>query len=141
MPSPATAASRMDLSRNCSSPATGRSGSGATWPLTAQTWPARPAAPAFWRRRRSLTRTTWSAWSCPTWLQSRPIWNWCCGAPGYRRKESKRMADFFQAIAYVLQNEGGYSCNPDDPGGETKFGICRRDHPGVDIANLKLDQA
>jgi lysozyme family protein len=33
------------------------------------------------------------------------------------------MSDFGQAIAYVLQNEGGFVNNPNDPGGMTNFGI------------------
>lgn len=57
------------------------------------------------------------------------------------------MADFNEAVPYVIRNEvghapdGGYTNDPDDPGGETKYGICRRDHPTVDIANLTLDGA
>lgn len=37
--------------------------------------------------------------------------------------------------------EGGYVDDPDDPGGETKFGITKRDHPHVDIKNLTLEGA
>jgi len=51
------------------------------------------------------------------------------------------MADFLLAIPYVLANEGGYVNNPRDPGGETKYGICKRDHPMVDIKNLTPEQA
>lgn len=32
--------------------------------------------------------------------------------------------------------EGGYVNDPNDPGGETKFGIAKRYHPDVDIKNL-----
>lgn len=39
------------------------------------------------------------------------------------------MAVFEQAISRTLQWEGGYSCDPRDPGGETLFGIARRRHP------------
>lgn len=45
------------------------------------------------------------------------------------------------AIAFVLQWEGGYVNNPADPGGETRFGIAKRSHPNVDIANLTPAQA
>lgn len=33
------------------------------------------------------------------------------------------MADFNRALAYVLQQEGGYSDNPNDSGGPTNYGI------------------
>lgn len=36
---------------------------------------------------------------------------------------------------------GGYSNNSMDPGGETKWGICKRDHPDVDIFNLTIQDA
>lgn len=37
--------------------------------------------------------------------------------------------------------DGGYTNDPRDPGGETKFGISKRAHPTVDIKNLTLEQA
>lgn len=36
---------------------------------------------------------------------------------------------------------GGYTNDPTDPGGETKYGIAKHSHPDVDIKNLTLDQA
>jgi lysozyme family protein len=36
--------------------------------------------------------------------------------------------DFDAALKLVLQYEGGYADDPDDPGGETYKGITRRDH-------------
>lgn len=36
------------------------------------------------------------------------------------------MADFKKAIKVVLDHEGGFSNDPDDPGGATKFGISLR---------------
>ena len=36
------------------------------------------------------------------------------------------MADFNQALQLVLQNEGGYSSDPNDPGGETYKGVARK---------------
>jgi lysozyme family protein len=51
------------------------------------------------------------------------------------------MAKYPIAIAYGLGNEGGYVNNPRDPGGETNYGICKRDHPTVDIKNLTVAQA
>lgn len=37
--------------------------------------------------------------------------------------------------------DGGYTNNPLDPGGETKFGISKRAHPNEDIKNLTLERA
>ena len=48
---------------------------------------------------------------------------------------------FETAIAFVLSEEGGYSNDPNDPGGETNFGISKRAHPNVDIKNLTQDEA
>lgn len=43
---------------------------------------------------------------------------------------------FKAAISVILKHEGGYVNHPDDPGGETNFGICKRSYPHLDIANL-----
>jgi len=51
---------------------------------------------------------------------------------------TKRFLDF---IPFVLKWEGGYDNDPDDPGGETKYGIDKRSHPSVDIRNLTRDGA
>ena len=58
------------------------------------------------------------------------------------------MSDAYECVCYCIRNEirgheatGGYSKDPDDPGGETKYGIAQRDHPGVDIAELTMDGA
>ena len=48
---------------------------------------------------------------------------------------------FVAAVERVLADEGGYSANPKDPGGPTKFGISARSNPGVDIAALTRDGA
>lgn len=48
---------------------------------------------------------------------------------------------FLQAIEVVLSHEGGYVNDPADPGGETKFGICKRSYPYLDIRNLTREQA
>ena len=50
-------------------------------------------------------------------------------------------APFDLALDHVLREEGGYSNDPDDDGGETKYGISKSAHPEVDIASLSLDQA
>ena len=51
------------------------------------------------------------------------------------------MANFDKAIERVLINEGGYVNDPNDAGGETKYGISKRAYPGVDIKNLTTDEA
>ena len=51
------------------------------------------------------------------------------------------LTKFDDIIKVVLHHEGGYVNDPDDPGGETNFGIAKRSHPDVDIANLTKDGA
>ena len=51
------------------------------------------------------------------------------------------MANFDKAVEKVLVNEGGYINDPDDKGGETKFGISKRAYPNIDIKNLTTDEA
>tara|TARA_A100001011_G_scaffold340648_1_gene372951 strand:+ start:473 stop:949 length:477 start_codon:yes stop_codon:yes gene_type:complete len=51
------------------------------------------------------------------------------------------LVEFDDIIEVVLHHEGGYVNDPDDPGGETNFGIAKRSHPDVDIANLTKDGA
>jgi lysozyme family protein len=51
------------------------------------------------------------------------------------------MITFEQAFARLLGNEGRYSNNPADPGGETNWGISKRSYPNLDIKNLSYDQA
>ena len=48
---------------------------------------------------------------------------------------------FERAVARLLSHEGGYVDNPADPGGETRFGITRREYPNVDIAALTRAEA
>ena len=48
---------------------------------------------------------------------------------------------FLDAVRRVIAVEGGYTFNPEDPGGETKFGISKRSYPDVDIKNITSDQA
>lgn len=49
--------------------------------------------------------------------------------------------NFDQAFEKLIGHEGGYVNNPNDPGGETKYGVSKRAYPNVDIKNLTLDQA
>lgn len=52
------------------------------------------------------------------------------------------MDDIFDhAVAIVLAHEGGYVNDPSDRGGETKFGISKRQYPDEDIANLTIERA
>lgn len=41
------------------------------------------------------------------------------------------MSNFARALEVVLHHEGGYVNHPNDPGGETIYGISRRSHPDV----------
>lgn len=54
--------------------------------------------------------------------------------------ENKEAA-FTTAVDVVLDHEGGYVNDPDDPGGETKFGISKRAYPDLDIASLEVEDA
>ncbi len=45
------------------------------------------------------------------------------------------------AISFVLEQEGGYTLDPNDPGGETNFGISKKAYPTLDIKALTIDQA
>lgn len=51
------------------------------------------------------------------------------------------MATFAKAIPGLLEREGGYVNNPNDPGGETKYGISKRSYPTEDIKNLTPQRA
>lgn len=48
---------------------------------------------------------------------------------------------FEEAVEFVLSQEGGYVNDPHDPGGETNFGISKRQFPELDIAGLTRDEA
>lgn len=51
-------------------------------------------------------------------------------------------SDRFDSILRKLHiTEGGYVNSPNDPGGETKFGISKRSYPHLDIKNLTKEQA
>lgn len=49
--------------------------------------------------------------------------------------------NFKKAVGVLLAIEGGYANDPDDPGGETKYGISKRSYPNLDIKNLTIDNA
>ncbi len=46
-----------------------------------------------------------------------------------------------RVMGFIFKWEGGYSNDPADPGGETKYGISKRAHPDVDIKNLTVEDA
>ena len=48
---------------------------------------------------------------------------------------------FDQSVRFVLEAERGYVFDPNDPGGETNFGISKRAYPHLDIKNLTVNQA
>lgn len=50
-------------------------------------------------------------------------------------------ATFEECIEVILKHEGGYVNDPDDLGGETKFGITKRTFPNEDIKNLTKERA
>lgn len=49
--------------------------------------------------------------------------------------------NFDTAFLKLFGHEGGYVNHPNDPGGETKYGISKRSYPGEDIKNLTLERA
>ena len=51
------------------------------------------------------------------------------------------IGDWKDAIAFVLEQEGGYTLDPNDPGGETNFGISKKAYPNEDIKNMTVDRA
>lgn len=51
------------------------------------------------------------------------------------------MADFEQAFAFLMAHEGEYVNDPNDPGGETKYGISKRQYPELDIKHLTIKKA
>lgn len=54
------------------------------------------------------------------------------------------MNNFKLAMGFISQwewgnrKDGGYTNDPIDPGGETKFGISKKSHPDIDIKSLTL---
>ncbi len=48
---------------------------------------------------------------------------------------------FERAMTFVRVAEGGYYNHPNDPGGETMYGITKRDYPKLDIKNLSREKA
>lgn len=59
----------------------------------------------------------------------------------YSLNVERKMSNFDIAFDLLIKNEGYYSNDPDDKGGETKFGISKRSYPELDISKLTLEQA
>ena len=51
------------------------------------------------------------------------------------------MSNFNRAVEHLLVEEGGYVNHPEDPGGETKFGISKRAYPSLNIKDLTVNEA
>ena len=57
------------------------------------------------------------------------------------------MSSLPQAFAFIAiwewgnRKDGGYTNDPVDPGGETKWGISKRAHPDIDIKSLTKEEA
>ena len=51
------------------------------------------------------------------------------------------MLYFDHAFEAIIRAEGGYVNDPQDPGGETKYGISKRQYPLLDIPSLTLTEA
>ena len=49
--------------------------------------------------------------------------------------------NFDQAFERLIGHEGGYVNHPDDPGGETKFGVSKRAYPLENIKAMTLERA
>ncbi len=48
---------------------------------------------------------------------------------------------FEAAVEQVIEIEGDYSFDASDPGGETRFGICKRTYPDLNIRDLTKAEA
>lgn len=49
--------------------------------------------------------------------------------------------NFDKAFERLIGHEGGYVNHPQDPGGETNFGITKRSYPAEDIRGMTLERA
>ena len=48
---------------------------------------------------------------------------------------------FEKSMKVLFKHEGGYVNDPDDSGGETKYGISKKAYPDLDIENLTQERA
>ena len=54
---------------------------------------------------------------------------------------NKEYNAFYDALQFTLSWEGGYVNDPEDPGGETKWGISKTFHPHLNIKEITPEQA
>ena len=59
----------------------------------------------------------------------------------YKRKKQVYETLFSEVIEDKLSHEGGYVFDPDDLGGETNWGISKRQYPDLDIKSLTREDA
>ena len=59
----------------------------------------------------------------------------------YDPSEWEAKKNDFVHIVTSIGHEGGYINHPDDPGGETNFGISKKQFPKLDIKNLTRKDA
>lgn len=57
------------------------------------------------------------------------------------KRREKIIMDFDQAVKVVMKIEGGYVNDPQDPGGETKWGISKKSFPNESIPSLTRKRA
>lgn len=57
------------------------------------------------------------------------------------QRQYQPSSQFERVVGFIMKKEGGYVNNPNDAGGETKFGISKRQYPTLDIKNLTIQQA
>lgn len=50
-------------------------------------------------------------------------------------------SNFDRCMAHVFRSEGGYVDHPDDPGGETNYGISKRSYPNENIRGMTKERA
>ena len=48
---------------------------------------------------------------------------------------------YLRCINVILESEGGYTDDPQDPGGKTNFGLSQRSYPDIDIRELTKEAA
>lgn len=63
------------------------------------------------------------------------------GVVPIKTKADRKCKKFTSAMDHVRRFEGGYANCKHDRGGETKYGICKRSYPKVQIAKLTWDKA
>lgn len=72
------------------------------------------------------------------WEEINPRWRWHGRLSGTRINEGM---NFDLAFDRLMGHEGGYVNDPNDPGGETKWGVSKRSYPSLNIKDLTKDDA